>query len=116
MPNQPMNKHQIIYVINYIKSLDKIVPANTSDFISTGLAANLPPSSTLSNQKGQRLFQQHCIMCHTIGEGKLVGPDLKGVEYRHKLSWLINWIQYSKALIKANDRAAVQLFDIRPLA
>jgi len=110
MPNQPMNKHQIIYVINYIKSLDKIVPANTSDFISTGLAANFPPSSTLSNQKGQRLFQQHCIMCHTIGEGKLVGPDLKGVEGKNTLPWLLLWIHSSQSLIKSNNKAAIFLF------
>ncbi len=28
---------------------------------------------------GETLFQAKCVACHTIGKGKLVGPDLKDV-------------------------------------
>ena len=28
--------------------------------------------------QGQQIFQLKCTSCHTIGGGKLVGPDLQG--------------------------------------
>ena len=31
---------------------------------------------------GQQTFQSVCVSCHTIGKGKLVGPDLAGVTER----------------------------------
>ena len=52
-----------------------------------------------------------CKACHTIGGGKLVGPDLKGVTKRRDEAWLIKFIQNSQALVKAGDKTAVKVFE-----
>ncbi len=51
-----------------------------------------------------------CKACHTIGGGKLIGPDLKGVTERRDEAWLIKFIQNSQEMIKAGDTIAVRLF------
>ncbi len=52
-----------------------------------------------------------CKACHTIGGGKLVGPDLQGVTERHDEAWLIKFIQNSQELINAGDPVAVKVFE-----
>ena len=52
-----------------------------------------------------------CKACHTIGGGKLVGPDLKGITERRDEAWLIKFIQNSQALVAAGDEAAVKVFN-----
>ncbi|MCF8373744.1 MAG: c-type cytochrome [Bacteroidales bacterium] len=52
-----------------------------------------------------------CAACHTIGKGKLVGPDLKGVSARHEEAWLIKFIQNSQAMVLSGDETAVKLFN-----
>ncbi len=52
-----------------------------------------------------------CKACHTIGGGKLVGPDLKGVTERRDEAWLIKFVQNSQALVKAGDETAVKVFN-----
>ncbi len=60
-------------------------------------------------QEGKELFTV-CAACHTIGGGKLIGPDLAGVNDRHDEAWLIKFIQNSQAMIQAGDEIAVKLF------
>lgn len=62
-------------------------------------------------QSGADMFKQNCGACHTVGGGKLVGPDLKGVESRHPRAWLYKWIKSSQTLVKSGDKAAVKLFN-----
>ncbi len=52
-----------------------------------------------------------CKACHTIGGGKLVGPDLKGVTERRDEAWLIKFIQNSQELIQSGDATAVKVFE-----
>ena len=28
---------------------------------------------------GEQIFKTNCVSCHTIGGGRLIGPDLEGV-------------------------------------
>ncbi len=70
-----------------------------SSFISYGQTAN-----------DEKNFAE-CKACHTIGGGKLVGPDLKGVTQRHSETWLIKFIQNSQALVKAGDKEAIKVFE-----
>ncbi len=60
---------------------------------------------------GKFLFKNICGACHTVGKGKLVGPDLKGVQNRHGRIWLDKWIRSSQSLVKAGDPEAVRLFE-----
>ena len=69
-------------------------------------------SNALSGQTADdaKNFAQ-CKACHTIGGGKLVGPDLKGVTERRDEAWLIKFIQNSQALVAAGDETAVKVFN-----
>lgn len=42
---------------------------------------------------GEAVFARVCVACHTIGRGKLVGPDLQGVTERREQAWLKVHIQ-----------------------
>ncbi|MBU2553739.1 MAG: c-type cytochrome [Bacteroidetes bacterium] len=64
-------------------------------------------SQTLEDEKN---FQQ-CKACHTIGGGKLVGPDLIGISERREEVWLIKFIQNSQELIQSGDELAIQVFN-----
>jgi mono/diheme cytochrome c family protein len=67
-------------------------------------------SVLIAAQNEADLFTQNCGACHTIGKGKLVGPDLQGVDARHTNEWLIKWIKSSQTLVQAGDKQAVKLF------
>lgn len=56
------------------------------------------------------LFES-CARCHTIGKGKLIGPDLAGVKARHSEEWLINFIQTSDSVIASGDTSATRLYE-----
>lgn len=54
-------------------------------------------------------FRQNCTSCHTIGGGRLTGPDLKGVAGRKERAWLERFVQNPKAVIDAGDAYALEL-------
>lgn len=58
---------------------------------------------------GEALFKEKCLVCHTIGAGKLVGPDLDGVTTRRDKQWLTDWILAPDKMLAAKDATAVQL-------
>jgi len=47
-----------------------------------------------------------CAACHTVGGGKLVGPDLAGVAERRSEEWLIAFIKSPKSMIDSGDETA----------
>jgi cytochrome c2 len=57
---------------------------------------------------GKAVFDQFCAGCHTIGGGKLVGPDLKDVTKRRDPQWVKNFI-LDTAKMLASDPVAQQL-------
>jgi cytochrome c2 len=60
-------------------------------------------------ENGQEVFKDLCAACHTIGKGKLVGPDLAGVTLRRDESWLKQQIKDPERLIAEKDPLAMQL-------
>lgn len=62
-------------------------------------------------QDGKALYNRNCNACHSIGGGKKVGPDLKGVTQKRNLDWLVKFIKSSKDLIASGDADAVAIFD-----
>lgn len=61
-------------------------------------------------QDGEALFKSTCAPCHTIGGGKTVGPDLKGVTEKRPAEWLVKWITSSQALVNSGDADAKAIF------
>lgn len=56
-------------------------------------------------------FRQNCSSCHTIGGGRLTGPDLKNVTETESRDWLVRFILNPKAMIDAGDPRARQLLE-----
>jgi cytochrome c551/c552 len=56
-------------------------------------------------------FQKGCNACHTIGGGRLIGPDLLGVSERRSEEWLVQFVQHSQAMVEAGDPVAVALYE-----
>ena len=59
---------------------------------------------------GAQLFLP-CSACHSIGKGKLVGPDLYKVTERKDKAWLHRFIKNSQEVIQSGDEYAVKLFE-----
>lgn len=64
---------------------------------------------------GSAIFASKCAACHTIGKGKTVGPDLKGITTTASPAFLAKWIAAPSVLIKAGDPEAVRLVKAYPL-
>ncbi len=62
-------------------------------------------------QTGEEIFLKNCLACHTIGEGRKVGPDLKGVETRRSMEWIESFILNSEKLIASGDEQAIANFE-----
>ncbi len=62
------------------------------------------------SQDGKALFTAKCTACHTIGKGRLVGPDLKGVNTKYNFKYLEKWIKSSQSVVKSGDAKAKALF------
>lgn len=62
-------------------------------------------------QTPEEFFRQNCHSCHTIGGGRLVGPDLKNVHERKEREWLVDFVLDPKAMIDSGDPYAQQLLD-----
>lgn len=56
-------------------------------------------------------FRQNCTSCHTIGGGRLTGPDLKNVTSRQDREWLIRFLMNPQAMINAGDPYARKLVE-----
>lgn len=62
-------------------------------------------------EPGEQIFQTTCFACHTIGGGRLVGPDLAGVHERRSQEWLERFVASSQSMIKDGDAEAAALFE-----
>lgn len=60
--------------------------------------------------RGADLFQaKGCVACHTVGGGRLVGPDLAGVTERRRPGWIAAQILEPDSMIR-NDPTTKELF------
>jgi len=68
-----------------------------------------PPDPALADLGAQLYQQKGCIACHTIGGGRLVGPDLTGVTARRTPGWIAAQILNPDSMIR-NDPVTRELF------
>ncbi len=54
-------------------------------------------------------FRTNCAVCHTIGGGRLIGPDLAGVETRQERAWLVEFIVDPQSKLGTGDPYALKL-------
>ncbi|HJM16543.1 MAG TPA: cytochrome c, partial [Flavobacteriales bacterium] len=48
-------------------------------------------------EAGKKIFEGVCKACHTIGEGKRIGPDLQGILDRRTEDGIIKFVQDPKS-------------------
>lgn len=68
-------------------------------------------SQNASSQDGGHIFSSRCASCHTIGSGRLVGPDLKNITDSKDNDWLKSFIKSSQSMVKKGNPDAVAIFN-----
>jgi mono/diheme cytochrome c family protein len=59
--------------------------------------------------KGKSTFESKCALCHSMGTGDKIGPDLKGVTARHPDAWLTRWLLEPDKMQKSDPDARALL-------
>jgi mono/diheme cytochrome c family protein len=67
------------------------------------------PACAAPDAETAAFFRTNCASCHTIGGGRLTGPDLRNVLERRDRAWLSQFIPNPKATIDRGDAYAKQL-------
>lgn len=70
-----------------------------------------PATGRVRAQDTPDFFRNNCFNCHTIGGGRLTGPDLKGVLQRQKREWLANFMMDPRGVLGSGDAYAQRLFE-----
>lgn len=74
-----------------------------------GCAALLLAAAAAPAQESADFFRQNCVSCHTIGGGRLTGPDLKDVTARKDRAWLAEFMLSPQRMIDRGDPYALKL-------
>ncbi|MDD5304378.1 MAG: c-type cytochrome [Elusimicrobia bacterium] len=74
-------------------------------FISAAAARAGEAKAPSPFQKSAALFLQACSKCHTIGGGRRVGPDLRGVADRHDKDWIVGFVQNPESYLDSDPAA-----------
>lgn len=88
-------------------SLKQLTRSKKVIALIAGAASLVSLSATA--QDGEAIYNQRCAVCHSIGGGRMAGPDLKDVDARYPEQWLIEFTQSAKRLIDAGDAQAKKL-------
>ncbi|MEM9023301.1 MAG: cytochrome c [Bacteroidota bacterium] len=83
-------------------------PADT--LTATAETTEAPEAPEPDLKLGKKNFRI-CAACHSIGEGKMVGPDLYNEHLEHSEDWLIRFISNPKKMIDAGDPHAVEAYE-----
>lgn len=71
-----------------------------------GFTLFVPVSRADEAETGKKLFQERgCAACHTIGKGKLTGPDLSGVTKRRDEEWIKKWLKSPETMLMSDPVA-----------
>jgi nitrite reductase (NO-forming) len=81
---------------------------NASDGATTLKAGAHPHKAAITDpdaEKGKVVYEAKCAMCHTVGGGDKIGPDLRGVTQRRPDAWLTRWLLETDAMLKTDSTA-----------
>ncbi|NJN14633.1 MAG: cytochrome c [Planctomycetes bacterium] len=68
-------------------------------------------ASFAAAQEARNEFKQNCMSCHTIGGGRLTGPDLKGLAERRDRAWVVRFILDPSGVLDSGDSYAARLLE-----
>jgi nitrite reductase (NO-forming) len=90
--------------IGLISTADPKTPA---DLEHHNMSAGDTPTDLLAVQ-GKAAFESKCLACHSVGQGKKLGPDMVGVTSRRHDDWLMKWLSAPEKML-ATDPVAKAL-------
>ncbi len=91
--------------IGLISTLDKSKP---EDLEHHNMEASATPKDPQAVQ-GKLAFESKCLACHSIGQGKKLGPDLAGVTQRRTDAWLTQWLMAPEKMLETDAAAKAML-------
>ncbi|MEK7352978.1 MAG: cytochrome c [Chloroflexota bacterium] len=103
------------FFLKLIFSSGKTIRASLTTFIILYLMVggfvlfSAPAYAATPAEQGQAIFEQKCQGCHTIGGGRLVGPNLNGITSHRDRDWLIRFITIPDKLIAQGDPIAREI-------
>jgi protein SCO1/2 len=66
--------------------------------------------TVLKVDQGEDLFRRRCQVCHTVGAGDAIGPDLVGVTAKRDRAWLVRWLKAPDQVLAEKDPIATALY------
>jgi nitrite reductase (NO-forming) len=73
---------------------------------------NMPASAAPSDPEatsGKLAFESKCLACHSLGQGKKLGPDLAGVTRHRSDEWLSRWLKSPEKMLASDEHAKALL-------
>ena len=66
---------------------------------------------------GKLAFESKCLACHSVGQGRKLGPDLAGVTKRRSDDWLAKWLKSPEKMLEsdADAKALLKEFNNIPM-
>ena len=55
--------------------------------------------------EGEAVFKTNCASCHSVGKGRLVGPDLMGLHERRTEEWILQFVKNPAAFAETDADA-----------
>src|SRR5206468_1919889 len=84
------------------------VQADTTEIEHHNLQASATPTEPEAAQ-GKLNFESKCLACHTVGQGKKLGPDMVGVTKRRTEDWLTRWLKSPEKMLESDPDARAML-------
>lgn len=90
--------------------------ADTQDIEHHNIPASAMPTDPAAVQ-GKLNFESKCLACHSMGQGKKLGPDLAGVTQRRNDAWLKRWLKEPEKMLAtdADAKAMLKAFNNLPM-
>ena len=76
----------------------------SEDLEHHNMGATATPTDPLA-VRGKQDFESKCLACHSIGQGKKLGPDLANITKRRNDAWITSWLLNPEKML-ANDADA----------
>jgi nitrite reductase (NO-forming) len=54
-------------------------------------------------------FESKCLACHSVGQGKKLGPDVAGVTRQRSDDWLFRWMKSPEKMLETDADAKAML-------
>ena len=79
-----------------------------ADMEHHNIPATTAPTDPAAMQ-GKLDFESKCLACHSVGQGRKLGPDLAGVTKRHDEAWLTRWLRSPEKMLESDPDAKALL-------